>query len=146
MVLLGAFSYLGVYEGFLLFRVLLYLQVTSSPMVGWVVGRGCCGMWVSGVGWYRCGPLFICRMWYDRGEVWVTERDSCFTIFFRAVGWGPKDFEVYFVFLIIWTGWDNCVAVVSWDSLLFSGVYSVGLCSGGGSALFVTYTAVVASL
>ena len=50
LVLLGAFSFLGVDGGVLLFRLLLYLLVTPSPMVGWVVGRGCFGMRVSGFG------------------------------------------------------------------------------------------------
>jgi len=61
LVLLGAVSSLGVDEGFLFSRVMLCLMVTSSPVVGWLMGRGCCGMWVNGVhGYRRCGSLFIC--------------------------------------------------------------------------------------
>ena len=47
LVLLEAVSSLGFIEGFLFSRVMLCLMVTSSPMVGWLMGRGCCSMWVG---------------------------------------------------------------------------------------------------
>jgi hypothetical protein len=40
LVLLEAVSSLGFIEGFLFSRVMLCLMVTSSPMVGWLMGRG----------------------------------------------------------------------------------------------------------
>ena len=60
LVLLEAFSSLWFIESLLFSRLVLCLMVTSSHMVGWLVGLGCCGMWVSGVYGYRRGSLFIC--------------------------------------------------------------------------------------
>jgi len=41
---------------------------------------------------------------------------------------------VYLIFLVVWTGEDNCVAVFSLDSLLLLEVCSAGLWSGRGPA------------
>ncbi len=41
LVLLGAVRSLRFDEGFLFSRVMLCLMVMSSPMAGWLVGRGC---------------------------------------------------------------------------------------------------------
>ena len=60
LVLLEAFSSLWFIEGLIFSRLVLCLVVTSSPMTGWLVGLGYCGVWVSGVYGYRCGSLFIC--------------------------------------------------------------------------------------
>jgi hypothetical protein len=40
--------------------------------------------------------------------------------FVGAVGWGPKDFWVYLLFLVVRTGGDS-VAVFSWEKLAFFG-------------------------
>ena len=49
LVLLEALSSLRFVEGLLFSRLVLCIMVIFSPMVGWLVGLGCCGMCVGGV-------------------------------------------------------------------------------------------------
>ena len=64
LVLLEAISSLGFSASFLFSRVMLCLVVTSSPMVGWLMRRGCCGMWLGGMYGYCYGVLFMFTVWY----------------------------------------------------------------------------------
>jgi hypothetical protein len=82
-------------------------MVTSFLMAGWIMGRGCCGMWVRGMYGYRCAAAGPClHVEYGvaerkLGSRSLTERDGFATIFFRVVGWGPENFWVYLLFLVI---------------------------------------------
>ncbi len=73
LVLLGASFPLGFDEGFRFSRVMLCVNGIRSPVMGWLVGRGCCGM---------CGDDVYGCCWV----VGIAEGENCITFCVRVVG------------------------------------------------------------
>ncbi len=59
LVLLGAGVPLGFGEGFRFARVMWCLSGIRSPTMGWLVGRGGCGMCEGDVCGCVCGSMFV---------------------------------------------------------------------------------------